>query len=189
LKGPFLNPPNLISLARVPLGAAACLFVALRLTVAASAMIFLAIISDFVDGYAARKLGMVSDWGKILDPLADKVALGAFVLTLTLLGLLPLWFVIAFLLRDLLIASGGIYLTRRLGSPPSSNMLGKLTSCFMSLYLTEVALGYMLNAELVPSSPSFAGLNILGIVAFAFVLISFFAYFSESVSKLRKCSS
>ncbi|OPL18294.1 MAG: hypothetical protein AVO35_05450 [Candidatus Aegiribacteria sp. MLS_C] len=185
MRGPVLNLPNLISILRIPLGLLACLFVWQRMLVPSLAFIFLAVVSDYADGLIARRTGSVSDWGRILDPLADKVALGAFIITLALVNAVPLWFVILFLTRDALIAVGGIYLTRRLGSPPSSNLWGKYSSFSMSVYLTVAALSHLLERRIWPEELLVAGLDPLGAIALGFVLLSLFVYFSESVKKLR----
>lgn len=189
MKGPVLTPPNIISLSRIPLGLAACLFVYLKWVLPAAAAIFLAVLTDYLDGIVARKTCSVSEWGKIFDPLADKVAIGAFIVTLAAAGAVPLWFLILFLTRDGLIALGGLYLTARLGSPPSSNLWGKCSSLTVSLYLTVAAVAYMLERELWPPRFELAGLDPLGFLALVFVMVSLFVYFSESVKKLRRTRS
>ena len=189
MRGPVLTLPNVISIIRVPMGLAACLFLALEMAVPAIIMIVLAVASDYLDGYMARRQNSVSDWGKIFDPLADKIALGAFIVTLTAVGAVPLWFVILFLGRDLLIAAGGIYLTRRLGSPPSSNIWGKYCSFTMSLYLTSAAVSHLFHLSLWPQGLVLAGLDPLGLVALGFVLVSLFAYFHQSLKTLRSVNA
>lgn len=185
MTGPFLNLPNSISLARIPFSAAACYFVAAREPVPACVAIFLAVISDFLDGLVARRTGSISDWGKILDPLADKIGLVAFVATLAVVGAVPVWFVVAVVLRDLLIAAGGILITLRSGTPPISNIWGKLTSLFLSFYLTSAAVTWMLDMDLWPGSLLILGLDPLGLLSLAFVAVSFFVYSSLSVNSLR----
>lgn len=186
MKGPVLTLPNIVSLSRIPLGLAACLFVSLKWVLPAAAAIFLAVLTDYLDGIVARKTGSVSEWGRIFDPLADKVAIGAFIVTLAALGTVPLWFLILFLTRDGLIALGGLYLTARLGSPPSSNIWGKYSSLIISLYLATAAAAYMLEQELWPPGLELAGLDPLGLLALVFVIVSLIVYFSESVKKLRR---
>jgi CDP-diacylglycerol--glycerol-3-phosphate 3-phosphatidyltransferase len=154
--------------------------------VSAAVAIFLAVFSDWIDGIIARKTGSVSDWGKIFDPLADKVAIGAFIVTLTFVGAVPLWFVVLFLLRDGLIAAGGIIMTRRTGSPPSSNVWGKYSSLTISVYLTVAAVSHMTGSAVWPEGMLLAGLDPVGILALGFVLLSLFVYFSEFVEHLRK---
>lgn len=185
MKGPLINTPNLISLARIPLGFSACVFVALKSFVPAIAAIFLAGLSDYIDGIVARRTSSVSDWGKIFDPLADKLAIGAFIVTLGVINAVPLWFVILFLSRDAVIAVGGILITRKMGSPPSSNIWGKLSSLTVSIYLTAAAVCYILDCNMWPSGLVLAGLDPLGVLSLGFVMLSLFVYFSEFVHRLR----
>jgi CDP-diacylglycerol--glycerol-3-phosphate 3-phosphatidyltransferase len=56
--------------------------------------------TDGVDGYLARKYNVVSDFGKLLDPIADKVLTGGALITLSLLGELPWWVTGLILLRE-----------------------------------------------------------------------------------------
>lgn len=60
-----------------------------------------AIASDAVDGYLARSRGLVTDLGKLLDPIADKVLTGAAFIGLSLLGELPWWITLLVLLREI----------------------------------------------------------------------------------------
>ena len=185
MKGPVINIPNLISLSRIPLTFIACVFLVQKEIIPVVIVILVGVFSDVIDGVVARKTNSISDWGKIFDPLADKIAIGAFIVTLAFLGGVPLWFVILFLIRDAIIAVGGLFVAKKLGSPPSSNRWGKYSSLAMSVYLTSAAVSYMLNTTLWPSGLILAGLDPLGLLALGFVLVSLFVYFSESVTKLR----
>ena len=185
MKGPLINIPNLISLSRIPLAMAACLFLVQKSLVPLVVMIFLGVFSDFLDGIIARRTDSISDWGKVFDPLADKIAIGAFIITLSIVGAVPLWFVILFMTRDAIIAVGGVLLTRKMGSPPSSNIWGKLSTLIVSVYLTSAAVCYILNSSLWPLDLVLAGLDPLGLLSLGFVLVSLFVYFSESVTMLR----
>jgi CDP-diacylglycerol--glycerol-3-phosphate 3-phosphatidyltransferase len=73
-------------------------------------VILVAVITDFLDGFLARKLHQVTEIGKIIDPLADKIGIGVYAVLLAMTGDVPLWFVVFVLLRDLLIFSGGLYI-------------------------------------------------------------------------------
>lgn len=86
----------------------------------------LAAATDWIDGRLARATGTVSEWGKVLDPLADKVLVGTVVIIMVIKQMLPLWFVIAIVLRDVLILIGGIIAERRTGKITPSIMVGKL---------------------------------------------------------------
>ncbi len=85
----------------------------------------LAVLTDFFDGYIARSLHQVTVLGKVIDPLADKIAVGVVVVVLVGLGNLPMWFAAAVVVRDVLIFLGGVYAARRRGMILESNNPGK----------------------------------------------------------------
>jgi cardiolipin synthase len=64
--------------------------------------------TDWVDGYIARHTGQVSNVGKLLDPVADRLAIAAALVTLAIRGAIPWWAAGLVLLRDLVILSVGV---------------------------------------------------------------------------------
>ncbi len=90
-------------------------------------VIIVAVATDFLDGFLARKLHQVTDFGKIIDPLADKIGIGAYAVFLAITGDIPLWFIIFVLLRDILILSGGLYIHHNKKIVPQSNWPGKIS--------------------------------------------------------------
>jgi CDP-diacylglycerol--glycerol-3-phosphate 3-phosphatidyltransferase len=104
--------------------------------------IVIATSTDFLDGYLARKLHQVTDLGKVIDPLADKIGIGIVAVCLLLTGDIPLWYFIAVLARDVLIFLGGIYINRRKGIVPQSNMAGKIAVNVIALALLLSVLNY-----------------------------------------------
>lgn len=98
--------PNLISLARIALVPVFVLVLlagadggALRWT--ATALFVVAISTDSLDGHLARSRNLVTDLGKILDPIADKALTGAALVTLSVLGELPWWVTVPILVREI----------------------------------------------------------------------------------------
>ena len=61
-----------------------------------------AFISDLLDGFIARKTNQVSEFGKIIDPLADKILVGVIILNLFLIHQIPAYYLVIILLRDVL---------------------------------------------------------------------------------------
>ncbi len=64
--------------------------------------------TDGLDGFLAKRCGWMSELGKILDPLADKILLVGVFLTLGIMGLVPLWLAITAISRDMIITVGAI---------------------------------------------------------------------------------
>ncbi|GGF35815.1 CDP-diacylglycerol--glycerol-3-phosphate 3-phosphatidyltransferase [Microbacterium sorbitolivorans] len=101
--------PNAITLARIPLaivffvllligGAFGDAHTGLRWT--AAILFIVAISTDWVDGYLARKYEIVSDFGKLWDPIADKLLTGLAFVGLACLGEMAWWMVIVILIRE-----------------------------------------------------------------------------------------
>ena len=82
--------------------------------------------TDLLDGFLARKLNQVTELGKIIDPLADKISVVTLVLILLILNKIPLWFVLIVVLRDILILLFGLILKGRKKITLMSNYPGKI---------------------------------------------------------------
>lgn len=69
-----------------------------------SIIVFLvAAITDWYDGWLARKFNYITNWGKFLDPLADKILTSAAFIALVNINVIPLWMVLIIIFRDFLI--------------------------------------------------------------------------------------
>ncbi|MFQ5466633.1 MAG: CDP-alcohol phosphatidyltransferase family protein [Kiloniellaceae bacterium] len=100
--------PNLISLARL-MAVPVTVYLLWQGAFTAAFWVFVAAgISDAVDGYLAKRLGVVSEVGAYLDPMADKALLIAVYITLGALDLVAMWLVFLIVFRDLLIIAGAI---------------------------------------------------------------------------------
>jgi len=101
----------------------------------AAGIVVLGALTDFVDGFLARRLHEVSELGKVIDPIADKVGIGALALFLVVLGDIPLWYVVVVLVRDILILGGGILIKSKKGIVVQSNWPGKIAVSLVAAYL------------------------------------------------------
>lgn len=101
----------------------------------------IAVLTDKLDGVLARKYKQITEWGKILDPLADKIGVGAVVLVLLYLNSIPVWFVAVALGRDVLILAGGLYIKAQRGVVLASNETGKWAVGIISLTLFFLVVG------------------------------------------------
>lgn len=69
----------------------------------------IAAITDWYDGWLARKFNYITEWGKFLDPLADKVLTSGAFFVFVIVGVLDLWMVLIIILRDFLITGLRVY--------------------------------------------------------------------------------
>jgi len=133
--------PNLITLVRiltiVPI-AVALMHQRLEMTL----MLFaIAALSDALDGFLAKRFGWQSELGAILDPIADKLLLATVFISLTVLGLVPLWLMAAALARDAIIVTGAAAYRLFIGPLTARpSMVSKLnTLCQAAFVLVVVA--------------------------------------------------
>lgn len=136
-----MNISNALSLSRIVLALPAMYLILTGYNTAAIIVGISAGITDFLDGFIARKTGNITDLGKILDPLGDKIFLFLFAVAMTIVEMIPLWFLIIFSIRDLLILAGGLYAKRKLNYVMASNFEGKVTFVLILVTVLAVLLG------------------------------------------------
>lgn len=125
-------------------------------------ILFIALLTDGLDGMAARRWNAVSETGKVLDPVADKIVMGAAAFSLWAWYGLPGWFLFAVIARDAFILFGGALVMKSRGAVPSSNLPGKITLN---------VLGAVLLVWLIPIRPLFSYALAAGIAALILSLL------------------
>lgn len=101
-----MNLPNRLTLSRLALTAvfAACFALHFPLQFTIAWLVFLlATITDYLDGEIARRKGLITDFGKLMDPLADKILTASAFVSLSECGAIPAWAVIVIISREFLI--------------------------------------------------------------------------------------
>lgn len=104
------NLPNMITMSRIISSPFIGLAIAYDMKEVALGGIVYAAISDWLDGFIAKRFNKASTFGSLLDPLADKIFIGSLTAALAVKGLLPLPLTVVILGRDLLLISGSFYL-------------------------------------------------------------------------------
>lgn len=95
--------PNALTISRLVLTPVFVWLFASEQLAAAAAVFLIASITDFLDGYVARRRGIESDFGRIADPIADKALTGSALIGLSLAQRLPWWVTVAIITRELLV--------------------------------------------------------------------------------------
>jgi len=101
----------------------------------------IASVTDAYDGYIARKYSTVSNLGKFLDPLADKILMSAAFISFVVLNLIPLWMVILVILRDFIITGLRIVMSAKNTTMETRNSAKIKTGvqigvvCFILVYI------------------------------------------------------
>ena len=98
-----MNLPNKLTVSRLVLTVAfvACMSLPLKNGTSVAIILFaVASITDYLDGYLARKLNIVTNFGKLVDPLADKILIAAAFILLAVDKVMPAWIAITVLARE-----------------------------------------------------------------------------------------
>ena len=111
-------------------------------TFISAAIMIIAFLTDVGDGYFARKMNQVTETGKIIDPLADKVFVNTVIIVLLIPGSIPLWFGFPVLLRDVLIILGSLILRNKLKHVLPSDYIGKISALVIALCILGIVLKF-----------------------------------------------
>lgn len=149
----FLNVPNYITSGRLLAVPVVIILMALTtngvgtkvlspvLSLVVAAIFILAMVSDIIDGYYARKHNISSTFGKFIDPLADKLLYLSIMIMMIPLGRIPAWVVVLFFLREVTItALRGIAVDSRIVI--AASQWGKYKSIFVTVACSGLLIHY-----------------------------------------------
>ncbi len=141
-----INLPNLITMLRI--GVIPFMFLILLdpgpvLSLVIAAFFIMAAVTDLIDGYIARKYGIVTKIGKILDPIADKLVINTTMILMIPLGHIPAWIVAIIIMRD--IAVDGIrHISGSHGHIIAASRLGKQKTFAQIVAISALLINYPL---------------------------------------------
>lgn len=151
--------------------------------------------TDFLDGHLARKRGLITSFGKLMDPLADKVLMCAGFVLLVAQGLIPAWVVVLILGREFLVTGLRLLATAE-GVVLAAENLGKhktiwqiVTVVYFLVYLASSEAPFAWMRWLfawTPTGPSVAG-QILIWLSLALTLLSGLSYAWKNRQMLADC--
>jgi len=124
-----MNVPNILTILRFALIPLFAGYLSTRHYVAAVIIFLVGGLTDVLDGYIARKYNMVTSWGKIADPLADKLMqLTAMVILSIVLKLIPIELIAVVLAKEIFMGIGALVLYKQFNYVVSANWYGKATT-------------------------------------------------------------
>jgi len=140
----MLNLPNMLSLARVaavPVIIILLIYPGRVLSLIAAIFFLLICITDWLDGYVARKKGLVTSLGKFLDPLADKLLIMSCFIMLIPAGRVPAWVVALIVSREISV-TGLRAVASDMGVVISAGYLGKVKTVFQIISVASLVANY-----------------------------------------------
>lgn len=161
-----MNIPNILTIVRfflIPLFVYLYFIPIRNNTLYAIAIFIVAGITDIVDGYIARKYNIVTKFGMLLDPLADKLMILTVLFCFYLKGVIPLFVILIVLSKEILMILGATILYRKTRTTIQSNIFGKMTTAMF--YIGVILLAFKI----------YIGYYVL-ILAVVFTIIALISY-------------
>ena len=174
--------PNLISAIRILL---IPLFVALIVdpdTTTAGLIVFgVVVATDWVDGLVARRTGQVSELGKVLDPVADRLAIAAGLIALAIRGVFPWWAAALILVRDVAVFIVGVAVLWRSDVRIEVRWIGKIATFSLMTAIPFVSWGAL-------GLPLAEAATVIGWAAFAVGIVEYYVAAFAYLRDIRDAS-
>lgn len=157
--------PNIVTLTRLIILPFILVSLSRNQNIQAFILILLAGFTDVLDGFLAKILHQATTFGKVLDPVVDKLFMMSILVYLYINREFPFWAFYCILALEIFIISGGFWMMRRHHKIPTSNICGKLAVTFLSvsMYL------YMIDIDSI-NSFYINGLNFKVIIVFISII-------------------
>jgi len=139
----ILTVPNLLSAIRIALIPVFVTLLVRRGSEAAGLLLFGGVLAtDWVDGVIARRTNQVSNLGKVLDPVADRLAIAAGLIALMVRHAVPLWAGLLILVRDGAVLAAGGFLAANTGVRIEVRWMGKAATMALMIGVPAIAWGH-----------------------------------------------
>ena len=173
-----MNLPNVLTLSRFLWAIIFMILLhqnSLRSTILAAVVFTVAAVTDFLDGYIAKKKGLITDFGKIMDPVADKFLILAAFIVFVQMGVLQAWMVVLIFIREVAVTVSRVTRLRR-GQVIAAEKAGKIKTVFQILCVSIVLIFLILEKSSLAQNWSESVENewglIINILMFATVLLT-----------------
>ena len=177
------NVPNVLTMLRAALIPVFLVLYYSSLRYQALGVFLLASFTDLLDGFIARKYNLVTNFGKLMDPLADKLMVISVLLVQTFGGILPPAAVIIVLLKEIIMVLGGIYMLKK-GIVVYSEPVGKAAQF---LFIAAISLSFF-HADFIAMKYVQWDMLLLWI-SVGLTLLALAFYTRRAIEKLREARS
>jgi len=180
--------PNILVILRIVL-IPVFLFFVLRITPGEFVMRWLALIvfvaaaiSDFFDGYYARKWSMVSSFGKLMDPLADKMLVSAALIALVYMQYLPVWIVVVIICREFWVTALRLLALEQGQEVIAASIWGKIKTVLQMAMIITLITGFGTSDFLLPIDFGQAGSIIVTVLIYLALIATVFSAYEYTKS-------
>ena len=163
-----LTVPNAISALRIALIPVFFALIVHEDTTTAGLILFGCVVAtDWVDGTIARRTGQVSELGKVLDPVADRLSIAAGIVALAIRGVFPVWAAVMIIARDLVVLGVGVLLLARTHVRIDVRWIGKVATFSLMVAVPAISWGAL-------DLPLAAAATAVGWVCFAVGIVEYY---------------
>lgn len=174
LGGELVNIPNILTAIRFVLVPIFGYFLYREQYYTAIFLFTLGGITDVFDGFVARKFNMITSWGKLADPIADKLMQITALAILTMQNLIPSAVVIIVIAKEIFMGVGSILLYKNENFVVSANWYGKLATV---IFYIVIVFTIVIRVTGINNAGTDLIVNILVLIAVITTLFAFFMYF------------
>ena len=185
-----MNWPNILTCSRIGFAFIMVFLLmnkSLPCNILAALFFLLASLTDFYDGYLAKKFGLISDFGKIMDPIADKILMLSIFFVLAYIHMVDWWMVITIAIREVVVTVDRLWSMRK-GQVLAAERAGKIKTIFQ-MTTVFVILIYLILRQIVSEVQWFygaqgfyvMGIQMLMIITVFLTVSSGFSYFQSKI--------
>ena len=172
------NIPNALTIVRFVLIPFIVYYILTGQYIAGFVMLTVSGLTDILDGCIARKFNFITNFGKLIDPLADKATQIAVLASLTFKGIVPLWILLIVFIKEIVMVAGASFLYGK-KLVVSSRLYGKLaTVLFYIAIVCSLFIEYW-NTTINPGTPIFGFDDYIYYLAIATTVFSLIMYFKQ----------
>ena len=174
----FKHIPNALTIVRFVLIPFIVYFILTGQYIAAFIMLTMSGLTDILDGFIARRFNFITNFGKLIDPLADKATQVSVLASLTFKGIVPLWILLIVFLKEFIMVSGASFLYGK-KLVVSSRWYGKLATVLFYIAIVASLFIEFWNTSIKPEVPLFHFDNYIYYLAILTTIFSLVMYFKR----------